>query len=813
MTTKSAINFRTTYILIGTVAVLLAALAIYVWVSDDTKPNPQGILLESFYNIGAKSDQITALEIEKGGTKMVFSRQPDMRWRMVQPIKARADSKLVETVIHELLTAKREEKGVDIMDNLGAHGLDNPSVKITLRRGDRTVTLSLGKVSVGGDQSVVYVLTSDQPKKAQATLKKRLRTLFKEKAPDDADSAAHIRDFDEFRTRKLLCEDISLEEAPTHLNGVRLTVGKKVVHLSRNNPDKVWRFEEPANFGDVETITPGDRDFNPTKIQSLNHLLAAVLSIEVPNPKDFLESPLNLPAIGLDPSNPELLRIDLERNDGLATETLWLSRASAKGDQIYARHGNEDSAALVPGEKSRMLWLFVQDPSDLRDRTLVKLHHDRVDAIDVIQGGKKAFELRKIAGKWKIFEGDKVNDADSTTINGLIGMLSQPRAVKGFPTPGVKDETLGFDKPVAELQIWEDGITEVTKGDPNAKPKVRETPTTRILIGKPDVGDVVFVRRIMGATKIDAKMPLALLTEASRGRLDFLSIALKSFQPNDVLKVVIPRGNDIYEIERAPAGRWKIVAPESKKGKDANPEKIHNLIQAMALMQPLKIVAEAPSVEQLKTLGLDPMKPVQKVVLTIKGETTDRIWHFGNAVAMKENVYAKSNLSDFVVEVSKQFSEIARQGELVDPRLYQIVAAEVEGIRLRGWGDFSGVPLVHLYKRKSGGVWESANKDTPPANGLKLEKLLGTILSPQAETMVMEKGKPTELHGLDVNKGALEITIDLGGGKTIVLTLGNMMTKESKLIYTMFNNDIVTIKADPLLLDVKAKPAALLGAE
>ena len=37
MTTKSAINFRTTYVLFGVVAVLLAGLAIYIWVSDDAR--------------------------------------------------------------------------------------------------------------------------------------------------------------------------------------------------------------------------------------------------------------------------------------------------------------------------------------------------------------------------------------------------------------------------------------------------------------------------------------------------------------------------------------------------------------------------------------------------------------------------------------------------------------------------------------------------------------------------------------------------------------------------------------------------------
>ncbi len=807
MTTKSAISFRTTYILFGIVAVLLAGLAIYVWLSDDAKPNPQGILLESFHNIGAKPDQITGLEIERAGAKMVFARQPDGRWKMVRPIKARADSELIATLVHQLLTARREEKNVDIVENLAVHGLDNPAVKITLRRGDRTATLSLGKVSVGGDQAVVYVLTSDQPKKAQATLTKRLSALFKEKAPDSSDTAALVRDLDDFRTRTLLGEGIAPEEAMIKLTSIKLTVGKKVVHLSRNNPDRVWRFEKPEGYGDVETSRPLDKEFNVNKFQHLPKLLSAILTLEVPTADDFLKGPLDLTAMGLDPSNPELLRIDLERDDPIGAETLWISRRD-KGDKVYVRYDDEDSAALVKGEWPRLLWTFVQDPSDLRDLTLVKLRQDRVDAVDVIQNGQKAFELRKVAGTWKIYAGDKVNDASSIAINEVLALLSQPRAIKGFPPPDTKDDAMGLDKPAVELRIWEDGIVKAEKEDPKAKPKTRDAPPTRVLIGKPDDKSLVYVRRVTGAGKVDAKMPIALLEIAARDRLAYVQVPLSAFKPADVTRVVIPRGKDVYEIDRLDAARWTIAAPPTKKGKLANADKINSLLQALAVMQPQGITAEKPDAGQLQKFGLD--KPAQKIGLQVKGEAGERVWTFGNPIPKTDWVYAKSNQSDFVIKVSKQFAEIASQGELVDPRLYQIQAAEVDSIRLKGWADpkTSGKPQEIVLLRKSLGVWEAPKKDIAFTSS-KVEDLLTAILSPRAETIVAEKGKPVEHQGLDVNKGALEITIDRGGGKKTILTLGNIVTKESRLIYAMYDGDIITIKADQLLLDVKAKPAAL----
>ena len=814
MTTKSAGNFRTTYLLIGAVAVLLAGLAIYVWMSDDSKPNPQGILLESFHNIGTKSTDITGVEIEKAGAKLVFSRQPDGRWSLVQPIKARADSYLVESIVHQILTAKREEKNVDIVDNLGAHGLANPGVKVTLRRGDRTASVSLGNVSVGGDQSVVYVLTSDRPKQAQATLKKQLAALFNEKSSEATDAASALRDIDEFRTRKLLGEGMRIEEALTQITGIRLKVGDgKEVYVSRNNPDRAWRFVKPDGFGDVETNVPDQ--FNPETVPALAPLINNILSIEVASSKDFLPDLTDLTKIGLDPKDPNLLTVEIEREGSVGVEKLSISlqdeKGAAKGqlDKVYARYGDEEMVAQVNAAKPRLLRKFLEDPSSLRDRTLVKFRPDRVDAVDVFQNGKKAFELRKVDGKWKVYDGEKVFDANPDAVRkDLLDVLAQPNAVRGFPPPGSKDDALGFDKPIAEVHIWEDGIVKAVKEEPNARPAVRETPTSRILFGKKDVGDVVFVRRFLGTGKVDVKMPEQVLTQAARGRLDYVLAAPSGFKPEDVTRVVIPRGNDIYEIERGDDARWKIVAPESKKDKLANAQKVQFLLQSLASMQPQRIVAESPTLDQLKSMGLDPARPVQKVTLRLKGETADRVWSFGNVVGKSDSVYAKTSLSEFVIEVSKQFSEIAATGELVDPHLFQITASDVQGLKLKGWVDVTGVPLEFAFTRKPGGLWESAKKDLV-IGGERMELFLANLLGLEAATIVGEKGKPVEHQGLDVNKGALEVTMEVASGKKIVLTLGNVLTKESKLIYALFNGDIITIKADQLLFDVKAKPAAL----
>lgn len=818
MATKSAMNFRTTYILIGAASLLLAGLAVYVFFGEEKKSNPQGYLLETFHSLEVTPDQITGLEIEKSGEKMVFARQSDGRWRIVQPLEARADSNLIEAVVRQILIARKVEKGVDVTPNLSVHGLDNPPVKITLRKGDRTATLNLGKVTIGGDQAVVFVTSSDQPKKPQATRKQYLSALFKESPSDDSDSAAMVRDVDEFRSKRLLGEFIELSGAENQLHGIKLSMGRKVIAISRDNPDKVWRFVSPAGYGDVEMNRPPDSQLNEAVIQSLPQLIKTCLAMEVPDVKDYLTEARDLSTLGLDPSSPGVLRIDFERQDAVGTETLWISAANAKKerDKVYVRYEGDASVAQINGEKARMLRRFIDDPTNLRETTLVKLRPERVDAIDVTQD-KKTFSLRKVdVKKWKVWsEEGKEADASEEAIELLIHRLSEPRQVKGFPADDAKDAALGLDNPKAEIKIWVDGIVKQEKADANTKPAVKPAPTAVIAFGKSDVGGVVFARRTMGANTTFVKVPEMLLSLAEQKRLDYMNISLTPFDPAKVEKIMFPKGNDDYEIERVdPAkpfesSQWKIVAPESKKNKFANAEKIRVLLTSLAQMKPQKVVAEKPSSDQLLTSGFDPSKRFLKITLKIKDEKPDRIYSFGNPVAAGLKVYARTNASDYLFEAPLAIVDIATKGELVDPMLYQVDPALVKVLKLKGWIESSTKDQPQsLELEQTSGVW--LVKGGGAVDSHKVNTFLNLIARPKSETTVIEKKGAQPEHGLDVNKGALEIEMDLVDGKKVTLTLGALADKNNNTLYAstdQLKGDVFTIKGDDLIT-FKEKPGA-----
>ena len=90
-------NFRTTYILLGTVFLGLVALGIYVLTSGGEATNPlaEGYLLRPFKSANITAEKVTALEIEFPGQtpeQLTFVREEKSGWKMTAPSAGRADA-------------------------------------------------------------------------------------------------------------------------------------------------------------------------------------------------------------------------------------------------------------------------------------------------------------------------------------------------------------------------------------------------------------------------------------------------------------------------------------------------------------------------------------------------------------------------------------------------------------------------------------------------------------------------------------------------------------------------------------------------
>lgn len=809
-------NFRTTYVLLGVVVVALAALGIYVLRSPDKKTSPavEGYVLREFRAADVKPEAVGTVEIERPGQtpdRMVFTRGA-RGWEMTAPAGAgRTDSEAVDRIVSGLLNAKTE-KAADLSANPAAHGLDNPPVKVTLRAGNLSETVSLGNVTIGGSQAVVYVITSDRPDRPQAARKSDFAALFKPDPPKAATNAGQmVKGPADFRPTKVIGE--GLTDAANQLTSVTVRTGKDELSLTRD-VGQGWRFRVPAGFGDANS----EPDFGGPKegagINSVTSLLNTIISIQ-PAGRQAVTENADLARYGLDPKQgPPLLQVDFGQPGG--GETMFVGgpvKAEDGADKYYARNEKDAAVAEVPAEPVKKVLAVLANKNALRDRTVVRLTAGRVDAIDVETGGDR-FELRRVGPGWQVFDADgKGRPASRKAVDDLLNRLTARQLATGFPPAEVPEDRRGFAKPAAEVRLWENGIVREEKADPNAKPKVTAPPTARVLFGVADVGDVVYARRITGDKQTDFFVPTDAFKLASRGRLEYIEASLKPLSADAVLKLAFTHGKEQFEVERADDGKpaaqtsWKINGPESLKGRSADPHKVAALLTQLSILRPTRVVSDKVTPDVLNRLEVNPESPRMRVTATVKGEG-DRVYLFGGDVgAEKKSVYLKPGDQELVFEVDRGAFDLFQKADVQDTVVHRLDKAKVKAVKITGWQEVLGSPATLEIERKDGkwGLKSGGMFELDPA---KVDALLDDLTAPRADAFVVYKTGPKPEHNLDVAKNALaiELTPEAGDPVKVMISPPN---KEGKVFGTSsLSPGDVFVMADRFAA-LRAKPAAL----
>jgi hypothetical protein len=812
-------NFRTTYILLGVVVLALVALGVYVLTTDDEKTTPpsvEGYVMKSLRAANIKAEDVKEIEIERPGQtpeKIAFSRQ-GKAWQMAAPSTARADNSAVDALVSGILNAKTE-KSADLAPTLSAHGLENPPVKVTLKAGAISESVSLGNVTVGGDRAVVYVTTSDRPDRPQAARRGDFNALFRQ----DTQSATHagqlVKGVNDFRPQKMIGDGVV--DPVNQVRSMAVRVGEDQLALFRAG-DGVWRFRLPQDYGEAEpeadTFAPGAKDAKPA-IGSVRQLLNTIMDIRAKDPKQLIENPGDLAQYGLDPKQ-QPMQIDFSRDDGLK-ESAFVSgpvKAADGSEKYYARHELDGVVAEVSAAPVQALQAVMKAKNALRDRTVLRVSPGRVDAIDIETEGQK-IELRRVGFGWQVYDGEgKGRPAKEPAVRALLERLTARQLATSFPPPGEPDATMGFVKPAADVKVWEGGIVKQEKADPNAKPQVSATPTSRLLLGHKAIGDVVYARRLIGEAKADFFVPLDALQLASRSRLEYIEPSFKSFGADAVLKVSFTVGKDVYELERADDGKpaaqaaWKINAPERLKGRAADPMKVADLLNQLSLLRTsAKVASDKVTDDILNRLEVNPASPRMKVTATVK-ELGERVFLFGgDAGTKKQTVYLKPVDQDLVFEVDRSAFDLFQKADVQDTVVHRIDKTKVKAVKITGWQEVIGQPQTIEIERKDGKwtIKSGAKYDVDPA---KVDAFLNELTTPRAEAFVVLKEGPKPEHNLDVAKNALsvEMTLEMGDPVTMVISAPN---KEGKVFATTsaLPGDVFTM-ADRFA-EVRAKPAAL----
>ena len=733
-----------------------------------------------------KEKDIDAVELTRataaGNTeeRLAFARAADGKWELKEPFAAKVDSAAVESLLRDLFRLKPTAYG-DLTDNLTLHGLDRPTYRVTLRKGDKSSGLNVG-LSTLGARPVTFVTTSGKPSRPLAVLRSELASMWRESAArQDGEASKLGKWLPDFRLRKPLGSD--LRDAALEATAVKLASGPQEVALTRP-AGGVWGFTNPASFGEAEEA--GDSAAQPPNaaFTGVRPLLSALTAMQVAGVDDYLETPGDLAQYGLKPGDPNAVRVELTSRTGVEAITLG-KPVEADGKpvspaKVYAKIDGDSAVMAVTFDRLDALKATVRGPGELRNKDLLaESARGRIDALDLTVGATLT-RLRKVslAGEpvpqWVIYGGAVPMAAKAAEVEKLLAGLAKPRVVREVLSAPY-DPVFADAEKKATLRVWGGGLDGVKPpavklevGQYPAEPVPAGTPT-ELTFGKAE-GDIVFVRRVGEGKSADLKVPDAVLGLVTRSRGDFIDPKFRSFTPATVGRVTFNRGAEAFDLEKDAAGNWAFARPEAVKGRAADGERVAALVAQLATLGG-RVVSEAPTPDELKKYGLDPAAPRLRVTLAVQDPANkERVNDFGNDADEGRAVYVRQAGSPFVVQAPRGAFDALATGGLRDRTLYTRDPAKVKRLRIRGWQAAKGALTTYQLERGPAG-WAATAPAGAAIDPAKVEQLVALLAKPRVESF--DDVKPEQGVSLDSNPNGFEFTLESDGAPAVTLVLGN----------------------------------------
>ena len=210
--------------------------------------------------------------------------------------------------------------------------------------------------------------------------------------------------------------------------------GRPVVLLSRN---------EAYAVRDFVIVAPVTTPAAVTQVDGLTSMLGYVDMVRVidEQPKDLAEYGLTDPRI----------RIDFKTVGETAFGGLLIGRKTPTGENLYAKRTDQDRVLLIGAHQESSL---SRTTFDLRDKTVLTVRRDQVDAIEISVSGER-LGFKKDADRWTMVSPVAAR-ADFGAVDGLIGSIetAQMKSVVSDtePTPTAL-RSYGLDRPSVTAAI------------------------------------------------------------------------------------------------------------------------------------------------------------------------------------------------------------------------------------------------------------------------------------------------------------------------------------------------------------------------
>jgi hypothetical protein len=358
-------------------------------------------------------------------------------WRLGTKPKDRADSAMVE----RLLKLAAEMRYFDRIDggefkassDLSAYGLRNPKRTIEFN-GDKKLTVFLGKDAVSEER---FYVRTDGSRDVFVVSDELLKLAF--------------RDVGDFRDRRLT--DLSPEQVDRIV--VRRQEGE--IELFRNASG--WQITKP-----LHALADG---------RKVENFLRKLLDQRI---LEFVaEDSGDLGVYGIAEGRDEI-SIYAEGSERHQTLRLGMDKSGTLFGQFTAR----DSVYRLPPETTELLQIR---PEELRDRRLLPLNLDMVDAIR-IRTSAREFSLRREGGGWVVKEGGTERPASGAAVQALADAVSTAEVSAYDAASDDKITALGLASPQCEVAF----VSVLSENTPEAR--AGEQVIGSLTIGKSQNGRV-----------------------------------------------------------------------------------------------------------------------------------------------------------------------------------------------------------------------------------------------------------------------------------------------------------------------------------
>jgi len=376
------------------------ALTIGLW----SKPVPPPTLVKF------DSKDVTAIDLKYPGSEVALARDGG-GWQLVKPLKAKADSTTVTTLINAVAACQIKETLEEHPTDLAPFGLKQPraTVVVTVKGKGALPAIEVGKKTPVGYSD--YVRVGANPAVMLVA---------------DSFSSDVIKTANDFRDRDLMNFNVGQVQQFT----IDRASGEQL-ELARSG-DK-WQILKPARY-----------EADQTTVQSA---LGALAELKV---ADFIvDNPTDLAEYGLD--KPRFTITVYTGKQGEAHELKFGKDEIGGKDGIYVQGAGNPAIFTILKES---LNGFDKSLNEFRDKTVFSFEPSNVGRVDV-ENTMEQFTLTRIDRGWAITWNSKTQPAKTPAVESFLDEIRFLKGTGIAADPMVDATKFGMDQPRVLIRVFD----------------------------------------------------------------------------------------------------------------------------------------------------------------------------------------------------------------------------------------------------------------------------------------------------------------------------------------------------------------------